>query len=192
MLTVLERHSFVEAFDRDGVRGVLSVANGDLAPLHAHWGDTTLLGHLIGRDGTRFGRLSHAGLTELSLSIHELMAAIEAPSSAVEFRALAQSRLGFEFASQRLRPSGGAPRETAHLAAAGRSRRGSRSGRFDSRRPRRPPPPPDSTADYAEVVRLLAAAGDRPYLPGSLAVIQFRLPDVEPVTLADGRGHCSR
>ena len=91
MLTVLERHSFVEAFDRDGVRGVLSVANGDLAPLHAHWGDTTLLGHLIGRDGTRFGRLSHAGLTELSLGIHELVPVIEAPSSAVKFRTLLEA-----------------------------------------------------------------------------------------------------
>ena len=187
---MLERQSFVEAFDRNGVRGVLAVANGDLAPLHARWGDTTLLGHLIGRDGTRFGRLSHAGLTELSLGVHELVAVIEAPSSAVEFRRLLEAASVSDSQVNELARAAALHgrlhilRQSIDLGA-DPARDGSI---LDDLAARLRPAPPDSTADYAEVVRLLVAAGDRPYLPGSLAVIQFRLPDVEPVTLADGSG----
>ena len=185
LLTGLERQSLAEAFEKDGVSGVLSMAGGDPARLHARWGDETLLGHLIGRDSSQFGRLSHSELSELSLGVHELAAAV-AHSSAADFRTLlsaasvSSSDVG-ELA--RIAALEGRPetlRELVHfgadLAQGGRSilddlaatLRSGTSGR---------------KAQYLDVVEQLVAAGDRPYLPSSVAMIDFRLPEAEVLTL---------
>lgn len=180
-----EEHAFSEAFDQDGVRGILILHRADATALRARWGTTTLLGRLIRRGPERFQRLSGAELAELPIGTHELVAAIEADLPISDFEAFLEAASVSDDQFDEL------ARTAALQGRAGIFRRmtdlgadpGRRGSILDDLAVRLWSAPSARVGDYADVANLLIAGGARPHLPSSLAVIESRLPEANPLTL---------
>ncbi len=171
---------------RDGIDGLVEFA--DASVFQSRWGVTTYAGYLIEEHGEAF----HAALPMVAgafpLGLHELAVAVRAGVAEAEFAALLAA---VEVDLQTTWHNGANLAKVAAIhnrpailralmargvdpAAALRWPAG-RSVLDDvAARPR--PEGADGTRALADVVRLLTAAGDRPYLPSTLATLAQWLP----------------
>lgn len=182
-----ERRQLADLLATEGVAGLLALDDDSL--LAAMWEDTTTTGHLIREHAA--GRL--AGLLDvassLAISRHELATAMDAGLSPRDFAVLLDAAdvdpAGTWFmdanlakvAAFRNRPDILRLLRARGVDPAAAHRRGHPSV-LDDLAAKGKPADADGIRALADVVRQLAAAGDRPYLPSTLATLGHWLPGV--------------
>lgn len=181
-----EFRSLEEVRRRDGIDGLVELA--DASVFQSRWGVTTYAGHLIEEHGEALLAALPAAAGAFSLGLHELAVAIRAGVGATEFAALlaaaetdpqAAWHNGANLAKVaaihnrpailRALMARGVDPAAALQWPAGRSV-------LDDVAARPRPDGADGTRALANVMRLLTAAGDRPYLPSTLATLARWLP----------------
>ena len=182
-----ERRQLANLLAAEGVAGLLALDDDSL--LAAIWEDTTTTGHLIREHAA--GRL--AGLLDVASSLaigrHELAIAMDAGLSPRDFAVLLDAAdvdpAGTWFmdanlakvAAIRNRPDILRLLRTRGVDPAAAHRRGQPSV-LDDIAAKGKPADVEGVRALADVVRQLVAAGDRPYLPSTLATLENWLPGV--------------
>ena len=182
-----ERRQLADLLATEGVAGLLALDDDSL--LAAMWEDTTTTGHLIREHAA--GRL--AGLLDvassLAISRHELAIAMDAGLSPRDFATLLDAAdvdpAGTWFmdanlakvAAFRNRPDILRLLRARGVDPAAAHRRGHPSV-LDDLAAKGKPADAEGIRSLADVVRQLVAAGDRPYLPSTLAALENWLPGV--------------
>lgn len=182
-----ERRQLANLLAAEGVAGLLALDDDSL--LAAIWEDTTTTGHLIREHAA--GRL--AGLLDVASSLaigrHELAIAMDAGLSPRDFATLLDASdvdpAGTWFmdanlakvAAFRNRPDILRLLRARGVDPAAAHRRGHPSV-LDDLAAKGKPADVEGVRALADVVRQLVAAGDRPYLPSTLATLENWLPGV--------------
>lgn len=178
---------------RDGIDGLVELV--DASVFQSRWGVTTYAGHLIEEHGEALLAALPAAAGAFPLGLHELAVAVRAGVGEAEFAALLAAaetdpqvawHNGANLAKvaaihnrpailRALMARGVDPAAAPHWPT-GRSV-------LDDVAARPRPEGADGTRALADVVRLLTAAGDRPYLPSTLATLAQWLPAASLPTL---------
>lgn len=178
---------------RDGIDGLVEFA--DASVFRSRWGVTTYAGYLIEEHGEAFHAALPMAAGAFPLGLHELAVAVRAGVAEAEFAALLAAA---ETDPQATWHNGANLAKVAAIhnrpailralmargvdpAAAPRWPTGHSVLDDVAARPR--PEGADGTRALADVVRLLTAAGDRPYLPSTLATLAQWLPAASLPTL---------
>ena len=191
-LSVAERRRLEGVLQSGGIEELAGL--DDAALLSVRWGDTTLTGHLIAEHGeTLYGALPTLD-GRLPVGMHELAIAIEEGVALADFETLlddanvnltATWRNGTnlaKIAAIRLQPDILRFLMSNGVDPAASTTWGRRAALDDIASLSKP----RNTAALADVVELLVAAGDQPYLPRTLATLRQWLPAAQlPALHAD-------
>lgn len=171
---------------RDGIEGLVELEDASL--FQARWGVTTYAGHLIQNHGEAFHAALPASASAFAPGRHELAVAIRAGVGEAAFAALLAAtpvdvRAAWHNGANLAKVAAIHNRPAILRALMARGVDPAAAPRWPSGRSvlddiamRPQPAGTDGAAALAEVVRLLTAAGDRPYLPSTLATLAQWLP----------------
>lgn len=186
-LSDAERRQLTDLLAAEGVEGLIALDDASL--FAAEWGFTTTTGHLIAQyaDG-RMARLP-AVVDALSIGLHELGTAIAVGIPATDFAILLDAADvdpstawlgGVNLA--KVAAIHGRPAILRLLTARGidpaAARRWGRASLLDDIAANYQLVEAEPAGAFADVVRQLVAAGDRPYLPSTLSTLADWLPEV--------------